>query len=128
MENKITNELIEQAKKAESVEALLALAKENGISMTEETAEKLFTEWHTTKELSDEELDSVSGGCGEEPETMPSFEQLFCGLERVFCCPNGCNTGRYNYETPCPSCGTPCTEYCYLGEAKEKDDNKRIYG
>ena len=66
MESRITNELIEQAKKAESVEALLALAKENGIGMTEEAAEKLFTEWHTTKELSDEELDSVAGGCGED--------------------------------------------------------------
>ena len=64
MENKITNDLIEQAKKAGSVDALLALAKENGISMTEEAAEKLFTEWHTTKELSDDELDSVAGGCG----------------------------------------------------------------
>ena len=63
METKITPELIEQAKKAESIEALLALAKENGIDLTAESAEKLFTEWHTTKELSDDELDSVAGGC-----------------------------------------------------------------
>ena len=63
MENKITPELIEQAKKAESVAALLALAKENGIDLTAEHAEKLFSEWHTTKELSDDELDSVAGGC-----------------------------------------------------------------
>ena len=66
MENKITPELIEQAKKAESVAALLALAEENGIDLTAERAEKLFSEWHTTKELSDDELDSVAGGCGEE--------------------------------------------------------------
>ena len=64
MENIITNELIEQAKKAESVEALLALAKENNIILTAARAEKLFNEWHSTKELSDEELDSVAGGCG----------------------------------------------------------------
>ena len=64
MENKITPELIEQAKKAESVAALLALAEENGIDLTAERAEKLFSEWHTTKELSDDELDSVAGGCG----------------------------------------------------------------
>ena len=68
METNITPELIEQAKKAGSVDALLALAKKNGISMTEEAAEKLFTEWHTTKELSDEELDSVAGGCGDDDE------------------------------------------------------------
>ena len=71
MENKITNDLIEQAKKAGSVDALLALAKENGISMTEEAAEKLFNEWHTTRELSDEELDSVAGGCC-DPITCPN--------------------------------------------------------
>ena len=64
MESKITPELIEQAKKAESVAALLALAKENGIGLTAARAEKLFNEWHSTKELSDEELDSVAGGCG----------------------------------------------------------------
>ena len=71
MENKITPELIEQAKKAESVEALLALAKENGIALTAERAEKLFSEWHTTRELSDDELDSVAGGCG-DPITCPN--------------------------------------------------------
>ena len=74
MENKITNELIEKAKKAESVDALLALAKENGIDLTAEHAEKLFSEWHTTKELSDDELDSVAGGCGRD-YTCPS-----CGV------------------------------------------------
>ena len=68
-ENKITPELIEQAKKAESVAALLALAKENGIDLTAERAEKLFSEWHTTKELSDDELDSVAGGCGNDDDT-----------------------------------------------------------
>ena len=73
MENKITPELIEQAKKAESVTALLALAKENGIDLTAERAEKLFSEWHTTKELSDDELNSVSGGCGSsEPIACPA--------------------------------------------------------
>ena len=71
MENKITPELIEQAKKAESVESLLALAKENGIALTAERAEKLFSEWHTTKELSDDELDSVAGGCGEDGPISP---------------------------------------------------------
>ena len=69
MENKITPELIEQAKRAESVESLLALAKENGIVLTAERAGKLFSEWHTTKELSDDELDNVAGGCGDDDDT-----------------------------------------------------------
>jgi len=64
MENKITPEMIEQAKKAGSVEELLKLAKENGVAMTAQQAQELFNQWHTTCELSDDELDSVSGGCG----------------------------------------------------------------
>jgi len=68
MEQKITQELIEQAKKAESAEALLALAKENGVELTQEDARKLYELWHTTAELADEELDHVAGGCGKETE------------------------------------------------------------
>jgi len=64
MENKITPEMIEQAKKAASVEELLALAKENKIILTAERAQKLFDQWHENRELSDDELDSVAGGCG----------------------------------------------------------------
>ena len=62
-----TPELLTKAKAAKSVEELLALAKENNIELTEEEAEKYFTEWHKEGELSDEELDNVSGGCGDPP-------------------------------------------------------------
>ena len=93
MESRITNELIEQAKKAESVEALLALAQENGIDLTAESAEKLFTEWHTTKELSDDELDSVAGGCG-DPITCPR-----CGSTNV-----GAGSLRHG-KVKCYNCG-----------------------
>lgn len=34
--------------------------------MTAEEAAKYFAELHKTGELSDEELDNVSGGCGDE--------------------------------------------------------------
>ena len=84
METNLTPELIEQAKKAESAAALLALAKENGIDLTAERAEKLFSEWHSTKELSDDELDSVAGGCGDDydyPITCPS-----CGETKAYAC------------------------------------------
>ena len=82
-ENKITPELIEQAKKAESVEALLALAKENGIDLTAERAEKLFSEWHTTKELSDDELNSVSGGCGKDSTICPACGSTDVELDKT---------------------------------------------
>lgn len=64
---KFTVEQTKKAKTAKSVEELLALAKENGMELTEEEAAKYFAEWHKEGELSDEELDNVSGGCGDPP-------------------------------------------------------------
>ena len=67
MENKLTQELIEKAKLAKSAEELIALAKENGIELTEEEANTYFAQLNPKKgELGDDELDSVAGGgkCG----------------------------------------------------------------
>ena len=45
------------------------MAKAESVELTEEQAEKAFAEFNKTGELSDEELDNVSGGgCG-DPET-----------------------------------------------------------
>ncbi len=55
-------ELILKAKKAESPEELIALAKENGEELTEESAKAYFDQFHKTGELSDDELDNVAGG------------------------------------------------------------------
>lgn len=61
MEN--NKELFAKAKAAETPEALLALAKENGIDMTEESAAAYFDRLNPKAgELSDSELDNVSGG------------------------------------------------------------------
>ncbi|MDE5753181.1 MAG: Nif11-like leader peptide family RiPP precursor [Oscillospiraceae bacterium] len=66
MENKLTPELIEKARQAKSPEELLALAKENGMTLTQDEAREYFSELHgqspKTGELSDDELDNVSGG------------------------------------------------------------------
>lgn len=62
MENKLTPELIEKAKQANSPEELSALGKENGIELAEEEAENYFELLHKSGELADEELDNVSGG------------------------------------------------------------------
>ena len=65
MENRFTPELIEKAKSAKTPEELFALAKENGIEMTEESAAAYFDRLNPKAgELSDSELDNVSGGCG----------------------------------------------------------------
>ena len=59
----ISKELIEKAKTAKSAEELLAMAKAEKVELTEEEAAKAFAELNKTGELSDEELDNVSGGC-----------------------------------------------------------------
>ena len=59
----LSKELIAKAKEAKSPEELLALAKENGIELTEETAKAYFEQLNPpTGELADEELDNVAGG------------------------------------------------------------------
>ncbi len=65
----MTNELIAKAKECKSPEELLALAKENNIEMTEEEAKAKFAALNSEGELSENELDSVSGG-GCESETL----------------------------------------------------------
>ena len=60
----VSKELLEKAKTANSAEELLAMAKAENLNLTEEEASKAFVEFNKTGELSDEELDNVSGGCG----------------------------------------------------------------
>ena len=60
----ISKGLLEKAKTAKTAEELLAMAKAEKIELTEEEATKAFAELNKNGELSDEELDNVSGGCG----------------------------------------------------------------
>ena len=69
---KFTDEMLEKAKTAKSAEELLAMAKAEKVELTEEESVKAFAELNKTGELSDEELDNVSGGCGRDYE--PSGE------------------------------------------------------
>ena len=68
-----TPEQLTKAKSAKNAEELLALAKENGMELTEEEAAKYFADLHKEGELSDDELDNVSGGCGEEPKAPEEY-------------------------------------------------------
>ena len=61
----LTKEMIKKAKAAKNAEELLELAKAENIELTEEQAAKIFADLHKNGELSDEELDNVTGGgCG----------------------------------------------------------------
>ena len=55
-------DIIQKARKAESVEALIALAKENKIELSEEEAKAYFNHLHQNGELADDELTNVAGG------------------------------------------------------------------
>lgn len=57
---KLTQELIELAKKTKTVEELGKLVRKNGVTLTDEETKKAFEEAHHI--LSDEELDNVDGG------------------------------------------------------------------
>ena len=66
----VSKELIEKAKTAKSAEELLEMAKEESIEMSAEQAAEYFASIHASGELSDEELDNVSGGCGSGDEPL----------------------------------------------------------
>ena len=70
-------ELIAKLKEAKSADEILALAKENGIELTEEKAKELFAELNASGELSDEELDEVAGGFELGPNMRGLIESLF---------------------------------------------------
>lgn len=93
---KLSPEMIEKLKEAGNIEELTALAKENGIELAAEAASVLFARSHSEQgELSDDELDNVSGGgCGEY-HYCP-----VCGADPLWC-PNGEN----GVDIVCPGCG-----------------------
>lgn len=57
-----TKELMEKAKNAQTIQELEALAKAENVELAPGEAEAFFAQLHQTGELSDEELENVSGG------------------------------------------------------------------
>ena len=57
-----TQEQLTKARQAKSAEELLTYAKEISYPLTEEEAKHYFEQWHKEGELSEEELDNVTGG------------------------------------------------------------------
>ncbi len=85
-----TQELIEKAKQAKSAGEISALAKEHGVEMSEGTAKAYFEKLNSSGEMSDEELDNVSGG----------------GCDRFNECPScGYPLDKINGHWVCRSCG-----------------------
>lgn len=66
----ITPEILEKARMAKSASEIAAIAHEQGIDMSADDAETIYAMLHQAEEeISDEELDNVSGGggCGGTP-------------------------------------------------------------
>ena len=73
-----TPEQIAKAKAAKTAEELLALAKENGMELSEEEAKNLFAKLHAEGELADEELSNVSGGGCQSNVYISDTDHSFC--------------------------------------------------
>ena len=59
--SKITKEMLEKAAQCETADELVALAKDNGITLTKEEAEAYLSEMDNM-ELDEDALDNVAGG------------------------------------------------------------------
>ena len=74
-----TNEMIKKAQKAASAEELIQIAKADGVSLSAEDAEKYFSFLHESKELTEDELEAVSGGeldgKGEKDPPSPKYKE-----------------------------------------------------
>ena len=69
----VSKELLEKAKTAKSAEELLAMSKAEGFELPEGEAKTVFSKLNKTGELSDEELDNVSGGGCRDSGDTPKF-------------------------------------------------------
>ncbi|MGN1103607.1 MAG: hypothetical protein ACI4QI_01905 [Candidatus Coproplasma sp.] len=70
----ISKELIQKAKTAKTAEELLEMAKAEGVELSKEEAARYFAELNKSGELSDEELDNVSGGDFCSPSDPPKYK------------------------------------------------------
>ena len=92
-----TPEMIAAAKTADSPAALIAIAKDHGITLSDSEAVRYFRQLApATGELTDDELDAVSGGgCG--GSSKPAAAPTLYGLNKV-------GGTKVKYKEMCPEC------------------------
>lgn len=97
-----TAEQLQKINEAKTEEELIALAKAEGIEMSEEEIKAKFASMHNEGEIADDELDNVAGGCGEHTiETHVLCHNVHCsqnGSTQIF-------EGDRRDITICPKCG-----------------------
>ena len=83
----MNKELLAKAKEMKTPDELMSLAKENGIELTEESAAAYFDRLNPkTGELSDGELDNVSGGCGGGYDASRPHPRFTVGQSVLYIC------------------------------------------
>ena len=105
----MSKELLAKAKEAKTPEELMAFAKENNMEMTEESAKAYFEQVHPkTGEITDEELDNVSGGgCHNGGRLVVSV--MHC-CDEWRCKDDGSQYYEYGIMVCCNTCGVDA--YC----------------
>ena len=78
----LTPELIAKAKAAKSAAELLAIAKANGVLLSEKEAKTYYEQFNTTAPLSDDDLEAVSGGigCGGDSDEEETSAEINLGI------------------------------------------------
>ena len=106
----LTPELIAKAKAAESAEALLEIAKANGVELTAEEAKTYFEQLKANSAVSDDELDIVAGGseggCGTDEEEEEETEKQQPAHGERYQCPH-CGAKYINRRAQCTKCHIP---------------------
>ena len=59
----ISEKILIAIKEADTLEELKKIVNENKVEISDEKLEQVFNQYHTSGELSDQELENVTGGC-----------------------------------------------------------------
>ena len=115
-----TPEMIEKAKAANSAEQILEIAKANNIEMTSDEASTYFAQLNPKSgEISDDDLDSVAGGCGNRDERL-SVRDIVRVTSGQTCDKCGSNIGRVDmtgaYGFQWGVCCTNCKNSIFVGD------------
>ena len=105
-------EMVAKARAAKSADELLALAKENGMEMTEEQAAAYYAHLHPTSgEIADDELENVAGGGCQSTYNFRNGERIFCPNHKCPKCGGqygiytyGASTWSFSWRVICETC------------------------
>lgn len=99
-------DLIEKGREAKTPQELLALAKEMNIEMSAQDAEEAFALLNKKGELSDEELDNVSGGSSSASNSVElPYHCSQCGGSQFGLCLKELSETVVTLRWICANCG-----------------------